>query len=101
MRTKARGYNQRHSAGHTQAGREEESSQESLIFLPSIISFLPHRKKSKHGERIMPIANNATVEIRKAVETKDEESAFVRRLFPTQDFNYVDPFFLFDEFFVD
>jgi|GEM_PF-2501564 hypothetical protein len=49
----------------------------------------------------MPIANNATVEIRKAVETKDEESAFVRRLFPTQDFNYVDPFFLFDEFFVD
>ncbi|MGA2572992.1 MAG: hypothetical protein ABSF36_02140 [Candidatus Methanomethylicaceae archaeon] len=49
----------------------------------------------------MPIANNAAVEIKKAVETEEEEGAFVRGLFPTQDSNYVDPFFLFDEFFVD
>jgi redox-sensitive bicupin YhaK (pirin superfamily) len=48
----------------------------------------------------MTIANDATIEIKKAVGTEEGEGAFVRRLFPTQDFNYLDPFVLFDEFFV-
>ncbi|MHA2407879.1 MAG: pirin family protein, partial [Candidatus Ranarchaeia archaeon] len=37
---------------------------------------------------------------REAIETKNELGAQAKRLFPTPDFAYYDPFVLMDEFFV-